>query len=65
MFTALNENGRAIIVIDTGAVSRGSDTKNTDKEEIIRKSFVENDLLEFVILWPLFFLGLERLIPLA
>lgn len=52
MFTALNENGRAIIVIDTGAVSRGSDTKNTDKEEIIRKSFVENDLLEFVILLP-------------
>src|SRR5439155_23247089 len=48
----LKDNGRAAIVLDTGAVTRGSGSKNEDKERNIRKWFVEHDLIDRVILLP-------------
>ena len=48
----LNERGRAAVVLDTGAVTRGSGSKNEDKERNIRKWFVDNDLIDGVILLP-------------
>ena len=52
MLASLKDNGRAAIVLDTGAVSRGSGSKNTDRERDIRKKFVEKDLIEGVVLLP-------------
>jgi type I restriction enzyme M protein len=52
MVASLDEKGRAGIVIDTGAVSRGSGSEGTNKEKEIRKMFIENDLIEGVILLP-------------
>ena len=52
MLASLKDNGRAAIVLDTGAVSRGSGSKQTSRERDIRKKFVENDLIEGVILLP-------------
>jgi type I restriction enzyme M protein len=49
---SLKENGHAAVVLDTGAVTRGSGSKNEDKERNIRKWFVEHDLIEGVILLP-------------
>ena len=48
----LKDNGRAAVVLDTGAVTRGSGSKNEDKERNIRKWFVEKDLVDGVILLP-------------
>ena len=48
----LNEGGRAAVVLDTGAVTRGSGSKNEDKERNIRKWFVDHDLIDGVILLP-------------
>lgn len=48
----LNEKGRAAVVLDTGAVARGSGSKNEDKERNIRKWFVDRDLIDGVILLP-------------
>ncbi len=48
----LNERGRAAVVLDTGAVTRGSGSKNEDRERNIRKWFVDNDLIDGVILLP-------------
>jgi type I restriction enzyme M protein len=48
----MNDNGRAAVVLDTGAVTRGSGSKNEDKERNIRRWFVEQDLIEGVILLP-------------
>jgi type I restriction enzyme M protein len=48
----LKEGGRAAVVLDTGAVTRGSGSKNEDKERNIRKWFVEQDLIDGVILLP-------------
>lgn len=50
--SCLNERGRAAVVLDTGAVTRGSGSKNEDRERNIRKWFVDNDLVEGVILLP-------------
>ena len=52
MLASLKDNGRAAIVLDTGAVSRGSGSKQTSRERDIRKKFVENDLIEAAILLP-------------
>ncbi|MDE0187279.1 MAG: class I SAM-dependent DNA methyltransferase [Candidatus Poribacteria bacterium] len=52
MSASLKPTGRAAIVLDTGAVSRGSGNKQTSRERDIRKVFVENDLIEGVILLP-------------
>ena len=48
----LNERGRAAVVLDTGALTRGSGSKNEDKERNIRKWFVDHDLIDGVILLP-------------
>jgi type I restriction-modification system DNA methylase subunit len=48
----LNDHGRAAVVLDTGAASRGSGSKNEDKERNIRKWFVDRDLIDGVILLP-------------
>ena len=48
----LNDHGRAAVVLDTGAVTRGSGSKNEDKERNIRRWFVERDLIDGVILLP-------------
>ena len=50
--TCLNERGRAAVVLDTGAVTRGSGAKHEDRERNIRKWFVERDLIDGVILLP-------------
>src|SRR3546814_787613 len=49
---SLKDNGRAAVVLDTGAVTRGSGSKNEDKERNIRRWFVEQDLVDGVILLP-------------
>ena len=49
---SLKENGKAAVVLDTGSVSRGSGTEGRNRERDIRKKFVENDLIEAVILLP-------------
>ena len=48
----LNERGRAAVVLDTGALTRGSGSKNEDRERNIRKWFVDRDLIDGVILLP-------------
>jgi type I restriction enzyme M protein len=48
----IGEHGRAAVVLDTGAVTRGSGSKNEDKERNIRKWFVDQDLIDGVILMP-------------
>lgn len=50
--TSLDDDGRATVVLDTGAVTRGSGSKQEDKERNIRKWFVDNDLIDGVILLP-------------
>ncbi|NPB03899.1 MAG: N-6 DNA methylase [Thermotogae bacterium] len=52
MLASLSETGRMAVVLDTGAVSRGSGTRGRNRERDIRKAFVENDLIEAVILLP-------------
>lgn len=52
MLTSLKDSGHAAIVLDTGAVSRGSGSKNKDRERDIRKKFVEDDIIEGVVLLP-------------
>ena len=52
MHASLKETGRATIVLDTGAVSRGSGSKQSSRERDIRKEFVEADLIEGVVLLP-------------
>jgi type I restriction enzyme M protein len=52
MLASLKEHGRAAIVLDTGAVTRGSGSKSSNKERDIRKKFVEQDIIEGVILLP-------------
>jgi len=48
----MGEHGRAAVVLDTGAVTRGSGSKGDDKERNIRKWFVDQDLIDGVILLP-------------
>jgi type I restriction enzyme M protein len=52
MSASLKEDGRMAVVLDTGAVSRGSGTQGTNRERDIRKAFVEKDFIEAVILLP-------------
>lgn len=52
MFASLKEGGKMAMVIDTGAVSRGSGNQGSNRERDIRKAFVENDFVEAVILLP-------------
>ncbi len=52
MLASLKETGRMAVVLDTGAVSRGSGTQGSNRERDIRKAFVERDLIEAVVLLP-------------
>jgi len=52
MFASLNDKGKMAVVLDTGAVSRGSGNVGKNRERDIRKEFVEKDLVEAVILMP-------------
>jgi len=52
ILASMNSKGRAAVVLDTGAASRGSGNANTNKEKDVRKWFVEQDLIEGVIYLP-------------
>jgi type I restriction enzyme M protein len=52
MLASLNEAGRMAVVLDTGAVSRGSGNQGSNRERDIRRAFVEADLIEAVLLLP-------------
>jgi len=51
MLASLKDNGRMAVILDTGAVSRGSGEKK-DREKEIRKKFIEQDLIEAILLLP-------------
>jgi type I restriction enzyme M protein len=52
MLACLGPSGRMAIVLDTGAVSRGSGNQGANREREIRKAMVAKDLVEAVILLP-------------
>ena len=58
MFASLDDSGKMAVVLDTGAVSRGSGNQGSNKERDVRRTFVEGDLVakgdlvEAVILLP-------------
>lgn len=52
VLASLKEHGRGAVVLDTGAVSRGSGNQGENKEKTIRKWFVDQDVIEGVILLP-------------
>lgn len=52
IWASLNDTGRASVVLDTGAVSRGSGSQNKSRERDARQYFVENDWIEGVVLLP-------------
>lgn len=52
MYASLNEGAKMAVVLDTGAVSRGSGNQGSNRERDIRKAFVERDLVECIILLP-------------
>lgn len=49
---SLKPTGRAAVVLDTGAASRGSGNDGNSKERDVRRWFVENDLVESVLYLP-------------
>jgi type I restriction enzyme M protein len=52
MHASLNKDGRAAVVLDTGAASRGSGNAGTNKEKTVRQWFVDHDLIESVLYLP-------------
>ena len=52
IYSSLNSKGRAAVVLDTGAASRGSGNQGTNKEKECRRWFVDKDLIEGVIYLP-------------
>ena len=52
MHASLNDKGRAAVVLDTGAASRGSGNAGTNKEKTVRQWFVDHDLIESVLYLP-------------
>ncbi len=58
MAASLKDGGRMAVVLDTGAVSRGSGNTGSNRERDVRRTFVEGnlvtpgDLIEAVILLP-------------
>lgn len=52
MHASLNDKGRAAVVLDTGAASRGSGNAGTNKEKTVRQWFVDRDLVESVLYLP-------------
>ena len=57
ILASLKSEGRAAVVLDTGAASRGSGNANSNKERDVRRWFVEQDLIEGVLYLP------ENLLP--
>lgn len=49
---SMKDTGRAAVVLDSGAVTRGSGSRGEDKERNIRRWFVEHDYVDGVILLP-------------
>lgn len=49
---SLGPEGRAAVVLDTGAASRGSGNQGENREKTIRRWFVEQDVIDGVILLP-------------
>src|SRR2546429_498534 len=52
ILASMSSKGRAAIVLDTGAASRGSGNANKNKEKSVRQWFVEQDLIEGAIYLP-------------
>lgn len=52
MAASLNAAGRLAVVLDTGAVSRGSGNSGSNKERAIRRQFVGADRVEAVLPLP-------------
>lgn len=52
IYSSLNDSGKAAVILDTGAASRGSGNQGNNKEKDVRKWFVDNDLIEGVIYLP-------------
>jgi type I restriction enzyme M protein len=52
ILASLKPTGRAAVVLDTGAASRGSGNDGNSKEREVRKYFVDNDLVESVLYLP-------------
>ncbi len=52
VLASLNDRGRAAVVLDTGAASRGSGSQGENREKSIRRWFVEQDVVAGVILLP-------------
>ena len=52
MYGSLKEGGKMAVVLDTGAVSRGSGNQGSNRERDIRKAFIERDLVEAIVLLP-------------
>ena len=52
MHASLNDHGRAAVVLDTGAASRGSGNAGANKEKTVRQWFVDNDRIESVLYLP-------------
>jgi type I restriction enzyme M protein len=52
VLASLKPTGRAAVVLDTGAGSRGSGSQGENREKAIRRWFVEQDVIEGVILLP-------------
>lgn len=52
MLASTNETGRAAVILDSGALTRGSMVSNRSKEKDIRKWFVEQNFIEAVFLLP-------------
>ena len=52
MHASLSAKGRAAVILDTGAASRGSGNAGTNKEKAARQWFIENDLIDAVLYLP-------------
>ncbi len=52
MVAHLQPGGKMAVVLDTGAVSRGSGNTGSNRERDVRRAFVEADSVECVILLP-------------
>lgn len=52
ILTSLKDSGRAAVVLDAAAMTRGSGADGQNKEKQIRQKFVDGDLVEAVVLLP-------------
>lgn len=52
MYASLKNDGKMAVILDTGSVSRGSGNTGSNRERDIRKRFVDQDLVEAVLLLP-------------